>query len=342
MILRELKKKPFLKYAKGYCFSESYAIFCTGKSAFICDKAFNLLHTIEGLSYVYHAFVSPNEKILLLISNKNIFYLVYLNDFSVKKYTIRGEYNTNLEGRGCWSFDGKSLYFNIFSRKTLNSALRRYTLSNDMSYEDMLIEKYWLVNIKPIKELNKYLLIGLDRKKTQIGCWHIIWFDGVLFEECPIYNENVDNDCISFAEYEAVTNTIILYGHDKTYRSDLSGRIIEDMSLSTPQKITGSFSEAISNLGFKSDVFENLKSLSSSLGIENVSLDDSVYKVCLSFDAKKYYIGTHLGIIVIDAETKETLGSRNIEYGVQSITEISPNIIVVSTYCGIKIYEVID
>lgn len=39
--LDQLKKKPFLKYAKGYCFSENYAIFCTGKSAFICDKAFN-------------------------------------------------------------------------------------------------------------------------------------------------------------------------------------------------------------------------------------------------------------------------------------------------------------
>ena len=93
-------KYDFLRHAKDFCFTEKYSIFCTGKSAFICDRALKLLCKIENLSYVYHAFVSPDEKTLLLVSNSNKFYLVDLNDFSVKKHTVRGKYNHNLEGRG--------------------------------------------------------------------------------------------------------------------------------------------------------------------------------------------------------------------------------------------------
>ncbi len=166
MILKELKY-DFLRYAKGFCFSENYSIFCTGARTFICDRQLNILYTVEKLSYVYHAYISPDEETLLLVSNSNIFYLVGLKDFSLKKYTIRDKYNDNLEGRGCWSFDGNSLLFDVNNRKTNNSALRRYDPSCDMSYEDMLAEKYRLVSITPIKELNKYLLIGQDRQKPE-------------------------------------------------------------------------------------------------------------------------------------------------------------------------------
>lgn len=84
---------------RDIAFPKTMLYFARGKVRLYATRRLICWHTIEGLSYVYHAFVSPNEKILLLISNKNIFYLVYLNDFSVKKYTIRGEYNTNLEGQ---------------------------------------------------------------------------------------------------------------------------------------------------------------------------------------------------------------------------------------------------
>lgn len=338
-------KYDFLRYAKEFCFSEKYSVFCTGRSAFICDKALKLLGKIENLSYVYHAFVSPDEKTLLLVSTSNIFYLVDLNDFSVKKHTVRGKYNNNLEGMGCWSLNGKSLYFCVCNGKTLNSALRCYDLGDNMSYKDLLEEKYWLVCIKPVKEINKYLLIGLDRNKSmldRIDRWNLIWFDGVSFEEYPIWDVDVSDDCVSSAEYEAATNTVIIYGHTKTFRCDLYGKIVEDLSLSKPEPITASFSNVLSNLDIESNQLDALRKLSGLFGMENISLDDSIYKVCLSLDGKKYYVGTHLGISVIDAETKSVLAKKKIDYGVQNITEISPNVIVVSTWGGVKVFEIVD
>ena len=222
-------KYDFLRHAKDFCFTEKYSIFCTGKSAFICDRALKLLCKIENLSYVYHAFVSPDEKTLLLVSNSNKFYLVDLNDFSVKKHTVRGKYNHNLEGRGCWSLNGRSLYFCVCNGQTLNSALRCYDLDDNMSYRDLLKEKYQLVCIKPVKEINKQLIIGLDRKKSDLDrtdCWSLIWFDGVYFEEYPIWNIDLSNDVVSSAEYEALTNTVIIYGQAKTFRCNLRGKII--------------------------------------------------------------------------------------------------------------------
>ena len=84
MVLKKLKP-GFLKHAKSFCFSEKYSVFCTGRRAFICDRELKLLYTVEKLSYVYRASISPDEKNLLLVSNANTFYLVDLNDFAAKK-----------------------------------------------------------------------------------------------------------------------------------------------------------------------------------------------------------------------------------------------------------------
>lgn len=344
MILKSLKC-DFLKYAKGFCFSENYSILCSGQRAFICDNDLNLLHTADKLSYVYSAYVSPDEKSLLLVSNENKFYLVDLNDFSVKKHIVRGKYNGDLEGQGCWSFDGKSLYFNVYNRKTSNSALRCYSLINDMSYEDILVEKYWLVSIKPVKELNKYLLIGLDREKAKLSktdCWNMIWFDGTCFEEYPIENRDVHDDVIQYAEYEAVTNSVILYGLLKTFRCDLQGRVIENVSPISMGKVTASFSDVLSGLKFENEELDVIKSIAESYGVENVSIDDSINTLCLSRDGKKYYIGTKLGLFIINAETKEVLVKEDISYGVQEIEEISENTIAVTTWHGVKIFKVIE
>lgn len=344
MVLREVKYY-FLKYAKDFCFSEKYSVFCTGRRAFICDKNFNLLHTVENLAYVYKASVSPDEKTLLLISNSNILYLVDLNDFSVMKQIVRGKYNNNLEGRGCWSFGGESLYVPVCNRETFNSALRCYNLNDKMSFEDLFEEKYWLISIQPVKKLNKYLLIGLDRKKAEldrIDSWSLIWFDGVSFDEYPIRNIDISEDVVHSAEYEDSTNTVIIYGHLKTTRCDLCGNVIEDMLLSNAEKITVSFSDVFAGINFNRDDFDALKKLSDLFGMENISCDDSIWKVCLSFDGKKYYVATHLGVYILDTETKSVLANKKIDYGVQNITEISPNVIAISAWSGVKIFEIVD
>ena len=223
--------------------------------------------------------------------------------------------------------------------------LKFYQHSYFIKKKDLLKEKYQLVCIQPVKEINKQLLIGLDRKKSnldRIDCWSLIWFDGTSFEEYPIWNIDLSDDVVSSAEYEALTNTVIIYGHTKTFRCNLRGKIIEELSLSDSEKITASLSGALSSLDIKGNQLDALKQFSHLFGTENIAPDDSIYKVCLSFDGKKYYAGTHLGISVIDAETKSVLAKKKIDYGVQNITEIAPNVIVVSTWNGVKVLEIVD
>ena len=126
MKLERIKCKP-LERAKDLFVSRSYIIGCTGQKAAIMDRQLNLIHTVEGLEYVYSAEVSPDETKLLLISNGNKFYVVDMHTFEKTRITVKAPYNYNLEGRGCWSFDGKSVWI-VVQRSTgyINSTLRRY------------------------------------------------------------------------------------------------------------------------------------------------------------------------------------------------------------------------
>ena len=65
-------------------------------------------------------------------------------------------------------------------------------------------------------------------------------------------------------------------------------------------------------------------------------------KICISSDGKKYYVGTHLGLYVVDAKTREPLKKEAIDYGVHDIAEISPGTIAVSTWTGVKVFETSD
>lgn len=47
-------------------------------------------------------------------------------------------------------------------------------------------------------------------------------------------------------------------------------------------------------------------------------------------------------MFIIDAEIKAVLKKEEIDYGVQDIAEISKNVIAVSTWNGVKIFEVVD
>ena len=64
-------KYDFLKHAKDFCFTEKYSIFCTGKSAFICDRALKLLCKIENLSYFFRKpvnFIDAKSDIFIVTS----------------------------------------------------------------------------------------------------------------------------------------------------------------------------------------------------------------------------------------------------------------------------------
>ena len=47
-------------------------------------------------------------------------------------------------------------------------------------------------------------------------------------------------------------------------------------------------------------------------------------------------------MFIVDAETGKLIKKVSIDYGVQDIAEISPGIIVVTTWGGIKVFEIVE
>lgn len=298
--------------------------------------------SIDNLSYVHRVSISANEKMLLLISTKNIFYLINLEDFSVVKHTIRGKYNGDLDNTGCWGLQDDAAVLPVFNRKTLTHTLRRYKINESFSYEDFGEGKYRIVDIQPVRELNKYMLIGFDRNKSmqdRFDSWNILWFDGCTIEEYPV--RRVADDDVRSAEYDAETNTVIVYSFERTIRCDIHGRYISDIFLPGAERITRSFSDVFAEMTMKKEIFEEIKTFSKALHMEDMTLKDSINKICSSYDRRKMYIATYTGFYVINMASQKVEAKKKIDYGVQDIREVSPNRILISTWGGVKLFELI-
>lgn len=332
----------YLSRARNIAITDRFLIAVTGGCAHILDKELHLIKTVKGMQYMVQAYVSPDESKLLLVPTENRFYLLSLEDFTLERFTLKKPYNGNLEGRGCWSMDGKFLYLLAGNSRTNNSALRCYGVTDGSSYvyTDLFAERYWLTDIRPVKELNRYLLTGLERKPHEpADTWNLLWFDGSSLEAYPL--KEMEDDVVSSVEYDAVTQTVIVYGLFKTMRFDIHGNFVSTFSVPEAGKVTSSFSDVFADIGLDPEAFDSLKELCDWYGFENISIDDSINKLCLSSDGKRYYVGTHLGLFVLDAESKAILAKQKIEFGVQNIVELSPDLIAASTWNGVKLFQIL-
>ena len=341
-----MKLKPMkldvLRYAKSWCFSENYAVFCTGRTALICDKRFTLLHTITGLAYTYRAIVSPDEKTLLLISISNCFYLFDFETQTLKKQVIRGQYSSNLEGRGCWSFDGQALLFPVYDGKTGYSALRRYDASDLSVHTDLMEGAYYFAHILSIKSWGKYVLLGVNREKAdqdrKDDCC-LLFFDGATFEECPIPELHEDSSLDSL-DYDPVTDTVVVYGFETTMRYGRDGKAAV-VSLPEQTVRTASLSNAFADLE-SADKLDTLKALFQNVGLEDMQMADSITKLAVSADATKLYIASHTGFYICDAITGKILAKKSVDYGVQDIRELTPTTLAIATWGGVKAFEMVE
>lgn len=324
----------FLRYSKGFCFSEHYAVFCTGRTAFICNRKLECLHQVDNLFYVYKAKISPDENNVLLISNSHHFYILNLKDFSLIKHVIRGKHNGNLEGRGCFSVDGKSIYLPLFNPKTFLSVLRRYDLASLSSFEDFMDQEYMILSIQCVRSLNKYLMLVLDRTSNpEFHIYKIVWFDGRDFEIYRLYIE------ANRAEYDSDTGKIMLYDFFDTYRCDVDGKNLKLIDNPEDVNIVSSFSDAFKNLPIEKDKFDYIKNLSAAFGMENISIRDSINKVVKSLDGNKNYVITNTGIYICGNDGK-VLDKKRVQYGVQDVFELSPDLILIETWGGVKAFKI--
>lgn len=199
-----------------------YLAACTGRRAVILSRELELLHTVEKLDYVYAAKFSPDEGKLLLISNGNKFYILDMETKSLEKLTVRAPYDYNLEGRGCWTFDGGDFFIPVEHSKSLNSTLRRYRADDLTKFEDFLPLRYCLTGIHRLERSRTYLLLGLDRTD---GCQCLIYFDGAVStcrkladtESMVIFDSDVDEG----------TGTVTLYTNRECRRYSADGTLLE-------------------------------------------------------------------------------------------------------------------
>ena len=339
MKLERVKCKP-LERAKNLCVSRSYVVGCTGQKAAILDKQLNLLHTVDKLEYVYCAAVSPDETKLLLISNGNKFYIVDLQTYEKTSVTVKAPYSYNLEGIGCWSFDGRSLWIPVNrSVGYINSTLRRYWLDDLSRYEDRLKDKYVITGLVPVEKTRSYFLTGYNRQENN-RCY-FIHFDGTGFREFPLA-EDVDmlTPAITVDAEKGVVNISDLSGC-RQFTPD--GKLLASFSHPAPKDkmLCGSalFEDMPAGNGEQQ---KQLKEFSAALGLEHISAPDRIAKRSVSLCGSYIYLASQSGFYLQDAHTEAVLASVPEEYGVQNVEELAPGLIAIATWTGVKIYRLCE
>ncbi|MBP3479316.1 MAG: hypothetical protein J6K03_07530 [Oscillospiraceae bacterium] len=339
MKLERIKCKP-LERAKNLCVSQSYIIGCTGRKAAIMDKQLNLIHTVEGLEYVYSAEVSPDERKLLLVSNGNKFYVVDMRTFDKTRITVKAPFNHNLEGRGCFSFDGKSVWIPV-QRGTgyVNSTLRRYCIHDFNKYEDFLADKYYLNGITRIDSNNTYFLTGYNRQED--NKIYFIYFNGAAFREVPL--KTSDNMIAPTATVDMEKGIVTLASIAGCWQFTLDGKTVNTITHPSPKDKTIHASDLFMHL-FDGDAEKqkHLKEVSASLGLENISAPDYITKYESSSCGKYIYVASESGFYLIDESTGNIIASVSEEYGVQNFEELAPGMIAIATWSGVKLYRFCD
>lgn len=323
-----------IRNAKTINFSNKHIVICTGTRAIIYDKEFNWLKEYNNLSYVYTAKISPNEKFVVLISNTNKFYIINLEDYTISKHSVCKEYKNNLEGRGCWG-NNDELYIIVENKITHKSCIRKYDLTKNMSYIELLSQKYRFIGIDFEPKLNSLIIIGQDMKKSMCDRdddYRLILFNGETFIDYTLEKE--DDIVISF-EYNTSTKSINLYGLSKAWCCNIKGERVDSINLPNNPSIVFELHSSSYNI-FNN---EQIKTLAELLNLKFTNIDDHITKIVTSWDKKYYFIGTKTGLFVVNAKNNAIEDQVAIQYGVTDILQFSKNIIFISTLDKVKVYE---
>lgn len=339
MKLERIKCKH-LERGKDLCVSRSYIIGCTGQKAVVLDKQLNLVGTVTGLEYVYYAEVSPDETKLLLISNGNKFYIVDLQTFEKIRATVKAPFSRNLEGKGCWSFDGKSVWIPV-QRTTgsFNSTLRRYPIEDLNKYEEHLKDEYCLTGISRMVDGGTYFLTGYNRQDNNRN--YFIYFDGTAVRTYPLgIAADMPGPKASVDTEKGIVTVTTL---DGCRQFTLDGKEIQAVVHPAPRNKTLCASEAFGHL-FEGDAEkqEKLKDISAAFGLEEILVQDTITNYQVSACGSYLYLASQSGFYLLDAKTSEVLASVQEEYGVQNVKELAPGIIAIATWTGVKLYRILD
>lgn len=332
MKLHKIKCRP-LERAKNLVVSPSYVVGLTGQKAVILDRHLNLLHVVDGLSYVYAAQISPDESKLLLIANTNHFHIVDLQTFEKTRVTVKAPYNESLAGIGCWSFDGKSVWIAV-QRHTpwLNSTLRCYSLEDLNAYRDYLPDRYVLLCIRRTEKTGTYFLMGYDREAHNRHFF--AYFDGTSFQIYPLEEAGCLIAPSADVDMNAGVVTVCSYGISR--RFTLDGKRLPDLEHPAPAQKTISASQIAAQL------FPEVQEVPVQESLENIPVRDSIMKVVKSACGKYRYLASQSGFYVLDAREQTVLAVVEEAYGVQGFEELAPGVLGLATWTGTKLYQIAE
>lgn len=323
-----------LKYCKDFTTSHNYLIGFSGKQVRVYDDNFELIANCEGLSYVYNGEVSPDGKKLLLFSSNNGFYICDFPTLTgIKKTTLRAPFNE--ECMGCWSYDGKEILLCIKNCNTLNSTLRLYRTDNTLSFVELIKEKYWLMFIGKAESKSKYFFIGYNRKNFKT---YILWFDGENFEE---YHLKEFDEIATNVKYNSSNNLLEIYSENCVYFYNHKGEIIFRKFFDLPIENEFSFSNIFKDMKFEEGDIKQIKHVSDILGLEKIKLNDEINDICFVPSISTLYIASLNGIYVYNTETFKLIDKIKIDYGVNQIKPLGERKIILSTWNGVRIFELI-
>ena len=303
MDLERIKCK-LLDRAWDISVSSSLIIGCAGSRAVVLNRQYQHLQTIDGLDQVYKAHISPDEKQALLVSTKNKIYVADLVSGEKRQVLVRTPFNANLEGRGCWSYDGKHVYIPVVHSGSLNSTLRRYRIDLLTAEAEFLQDQYIIGFLLPLTQAEGCRMVCRDRN-TGENCF-------VDMKDGQYTVQRMDEGRFLLNCYgcrpDEKHDEIWLGTRDEYRCYDRSGKIRE--------RIRNPFSSG--------DAYR-----------------DMINQYAVSFCRKYAFMATNAGFYVTDAAMKQLLAHIPEEHGVHHFKQLEEDMIAAATLHGVRIYRML-
>lgn len=339
MKLTKIKAEPITR-AEQISLSQNFVVCCTRGSVSVLERAtLCLIKKIGTLSHAVAALVSPDEKWVLILATNDTFYVLSLDTYKIRKYVIEGAHPCGCLINGCWSFDGKSIYILVYNSSVGTSAVRRYTfnamLEKRLAYVDMIQGKYYFRCMRLVPEINKCLLLGIDRDKQDENRedYHtIVKFDGESIEEYPLpeFERYISP---SYIDYDKSTQRITLI--------EAAG-LTASLGLSVCfEEIDGKMCrvENDSKPDFQCSI-DDEETIAAILNAAGCECND-VSEIVQSSNKSVYYISCSKGLIVVDSETLDVVARIRIKHGIQKTVEFGTKYIGIATLDGLRVYEIL-
>lgn len=309
----------YLKNAKKVVISKNYIIILTGKAIIVLDKERNYVKTVDGLKYAYEGLLSPDETKLLIISNEPEFYIFSLDALEITdRCILKGNVST-IEGRGCWSPNGKDIFLILMDKKTDSFFLRIYSTENLNNFMDTYSMGHMLCfyNILSLPSENAIYILAQSRyhELTHLNPASLVLLclkgDQVIQYEISNQNE------IPFSiEYNEMSKRFVIYTLRQAFTCDLHGGNVRMIN-------TGN---------------------DSSMPRQNLfSMPFIIKQILESANHKYIFMVSNGGLDIFDKQTGASLYFKEFPFGLENITEIEENIISVGMYSGMsRLYKILN